>query len=46
MENQIVKKILLIGEVSEDIFTYGHVNRICPEAPVPILDVDFDNSDY
>ena len=33
------KKILVIGDVMLDIYWMGHVNRISPEAPVPILDV-------
>jgi D-beta-D-heptose 7-phosphate kinase/D-beta-D-heptose 1-phosphate adenosyltransferase len=31
-------KILLIGDACEDIYTYGYVNRISPEAPVPIFE--------
>tara|TARA_R110000868_G_scaffold341055_1_gene601901 strand:- start:581 stop:1336 length:756 start_codon:yes stop_codon:yes gene_type:complete len=31
-------KILLIGDAGEDIYTYGYVNRISPEAPVPIFE--------
>jgi D-beta-D-heptose 7-phosphate kinase/D-beta-D-heptose 1-phosphate adenosyltransferase len=31
-------KILLIGDACEDIYTYGCVNRISPEAPVPIFE--------
>jgi len=30
-------KILLIGDHCHDIYRYGHVERISPEAPVPIL---------
>lgn len=30
-------KVLLIGDSCEDIYIYGIVNRISPEAPVPIL---------
>lgn len=30
-------KILVIGELGQDVFVYGNVNRICPEAPVPVL---------
>ena len=30
-------KILLIGDKGVDIYTYGRVNRISPEAPVPIF---------
>jgi D-beta-D-heptose 7-phosphate kinase/D-beta-D-heptose 1-phosphate adenosyltransferase len=29
---------LLIGDACEDIYTYGYVNRISPEAPVPIFE--------
>lgn len=29
--------ILVIGEVCEDVFIYGSVNRLSPEAPVPIF---------
>ena len=34
------KKILVIGDVMLDRYWMGQVNRISPEAPVPILDVD------
>ena len=30
-------KILVIGESCKDIFVYGECNRICPEAPVPVI---------
>jgi D-beta-D-heptose 7-phosphate kinase/D-beta-D-heptose 1-phosphate adenosyltransferase len=30
-------KIIVIGENCTDKFIYGSVNRLCPEAPVPIL---------
>lgn len=30
-------KILVIGELCVDKFIYGTVNRLCPEAPVPVL---------
>jgi D-beta-D-heptose 7-phosphate kinase/D-beta-D-heptose 1-phosphate adenosyltransferase len=29
--------ILVIGDVCNDIFRYGEVNRLAPEAPVPII---------
>jgi len=29
--------ILVIGEICEDIFLYCNVDRLCPEAPVPVL---------
>jgi len=31
-------KILLIGDDCHDIYTYGNVNRISPEAPVPVFE--------
>jgi bifunctional ADP-heptose synthase (sugar kinase/adenylyltransferase) len=30
-------RILVIGESCKDIFVYGLVNRLCPEAPVPVF---------
>ena len=30
--------ILLIGDACEDTYTYGYVNRISPEAPVPVFE--------
>lgn len=30
-------KILIIGETCRDKFIYGSVNRLCPEAPVPVF---------
>jgi bifunctional ADP-heptose synthase (sugar kinase/adenylyltransferase) len=32
-----MSKILVIGETCDDIFIYGEVNRLNPEAPVPII---------
>ena len=32
-----MNKILVIGETCDDIFIYGQVNRLNPEAPVPII---------
>ena len=29
--------ILLIGDTCEDIYVYGRVDRISPEAPVPVF---------
>lgn len=34
------KKILCIGDVMLDKYIYGTVNRISPEAPVPIISID------
>ena len=31
-------KVLLIGDSCEDVYVYGDVNRLNPEAPVPILE--------
>lgn len=39
MDNRNLKNILIIGDSCVDIFVYGDVNRICPEAPVPILNL-------
>ena len=29
--------VLLIGDACEDMYHYGSIDRLCPEAPVPIL---------
>ena len=29
--------VLVIGEMCEDIFIYGDCKRLCPEAPVPVM---------
>ena len=34
------KKILVIGDLMLDTYLMGHSNRISPEAPVPIIDVN------
>ena len=34
-----MKKILVIGEICEDVFNYGKVDKLCPEAPVPIFKI-------
>lgn len=31
------KKVLVVGDIMLDWYTYGQVNRISPEAPVPVL---------
>lgn len=31
-------KVLIIGEVCEDVFIYGDVNRLSPEAPIPVIE--------
>jgi|688.fasta_scaffold108748_3 bifunctional ADP-heptose synthase (sugar kinase/adenylyltransferase) len=30
-------KILVVGELCTDVYVYGEVNRLSPEAPVPVL---------
>ena len=30
-------KILVIGDSCEDIFRYGDITRVAPEAPVPVI---------
>ena len=37
-------KILVIGEVCTDIQVYGTVDRICPEAPVPVINTRYSES--
>ena len=32
-----MKKVLIIGDSCLDKFVYCHISRICPEAPVPVL---------
>lgn len=40
MNTPLVKSwnILLIGDACDDVYTYGYVNRISPEAPVPVFE--------
>lgn len=33
------KKIAIIGDVMVDKYVYGEINRVSPEAPVPVIDV-------
>src|SRR5215212_4255595 len=33
------KRILVVGDLMLDEFVWGHVSRISPEAPVPVVDV-------
>jgi len=35
-----MKKIIVIGDACVDEFIYCNCNRLCPEAPVPLLDID------
>jgi rfaE bifunctional protein kinase chain/domain len=36
------KKVLVLGDLMLDEFTWGRVRRISPEAPVPVVEVDSD----
>ncbi|GIR20281.1 hypothetical protein CM15mP35_05420 [bacterium] len=31
-------KVLVIGDSCEDIFLYGKIERVSPEAPVPVIE--------
>lgn len=33
------QSILVIGDSCKDVFVYCHCERLCPEAPVPVLDI-------
>src|SRR3954451_2428064 len=37
-------RILVVGDVMLDQFIWGHVRRISPEAPVPVVDYDRESS--
>ena len=32
-----MSKVLVIGDSCTDIFVYGDIKRVCPEAPVPVF---------
>ena len=34
---EIAPKILVVGDIMLDRFIFGNVNRISPEAPVPVI---------
>jgi D-beta-D-heptose 7-phosphate kinase / D-beta-D-heptose 1-phosphate adenosyltransferase len=36
--------VLCVGDVMLDRFVYGHVDRISPEAPIPVLSIERDTS--
>ena len=36
------RRTLVMGDVMLDEYIFGTVSRISPEAPVPVVDVDFD----
>jgi D-beta-D-heptose 7-phosphate kinase / D-beta-D-heptose 1-phosphate adenosyltransferase len=37
-------RVLCVGDVMLDRFVYGHVDRISPEAPIPVLSIERDLS--
>lgn len=37
IQQQKPYKILLVGEICHDVYVFGDVNRLSPEAPVPVL---------
>jgi D-beta-D-heptose 7-phosphate kinase/D-beta-D-heptose 1-phosphate adenosyltransferase len=42
IQQQKQYKILLVGDAGVDTYTYGNVNRISPEAPVPVFEPVYD----
>ncbi len=40
------RRTLVIGDVMLDEYIFGTVSRISPEAPVPVVDVDFNQHTY
>lgn len=44
MQQQEQLRILLLGETCEDVYIYGDVNRLSPEAPVPVLEYSYEES--
>ena len=32
-----MSKVLVIGDSCNDVFIYGDIHRVCPEAPVPVF---------
>ena len=37
-------KVLIIGDVMLDHYMFGQIHRISPEAPVPIVDIEYEES--
>jgi len=44
LQNSKGKRIAVIGDVMIDRYIWGNVNRISPEAPVPIVEVESESS--
>ena len=32
-----MKKVLVVGDSCKDVFVYGNIERISPEAPIPVF---------
>ena len=43
VENFSESSILVLGDIILDHYIWGAVNRICPEAPVPVVEVSHDS---
>jgi bifunctional ADP-heptose synthase (sugar kinase/adenylyltransferase) len=37
-------RVLVIGDVMLDHYLFGQIHRISPEAPVPIVDIEYEES--
>jgi D-glycero-beta-D-manno-heptose-7-phosphate kinase len=44
LQNVKTKRIAVIGDVMIDRYIWGNVNRISPEAPVPVVEVESESS--
>jgi rfaE bifunctional protein kinase chain/domain len=44
LHNLMSKRIAVVGDVMIDRYIWGNVNRISPEAPVPIVEVESESS--
>lgn len=40
LQNFATKKVIVVGDVMIDSYMVGNVNRVSPEAPVPIVSID------
>ena len=40
LKTEVKKKTLVLGDVGLDKYLYGHVERISPEAPVPVVNLN------
>ncbi len=38
------RKVLVVGDVMVDEYVWGHIDRISPEAPIQVVDVQSDNA--